>query len=71
MKDKLAALSQQGKYSEAFACVAGFAPLLHQYFLDVFVMVEDPVLRDSRLRLMRSISETCATLARLDLLGEV
>jgi glycyl-tRNA synthetase beta chain len=70
MKDRLATLTKEGKYGEAFAEVAGFAPLLHQYFLDVFVMAEDPAIRDNRLRLMRAISETCAALARFDLLGE-
>jgi len=33
------------------------------------VMTDDLALRDSRLRLMRAISETCRTLARLELLG--
>ncbi len=70
MKDRLAALTKEGRYGEAFAEVAAFAPLLHKYFLDVFVMVEDAAIRDNRLRLMRAISDTCAALARLDLLGE-
>ena len=70
MKDKLAALTKEGKYGDAFAQVAAFAPLLHQYFLDVFVMDKDMAIRENRLRLMRSISETCAALARFDLLGE-
>jgi glycyl-tRNA synthetase beta subunit len=70
MKGRLAELTRAGKYSDAFAEVAAFAPLLHQYFLDVFVMTDDLAVRDGRLRLMRSISETCATLARFDLLGE-
>lgn len=70
MKDKLADLTRAGKYADAFAEVAAFAPLLHQYFLDVFVMTDDLAVRESRLRLMRAISETCAALARFDLLGE-
>lgn len=70
IKDKLASLTKEGKYGEAFAQIGGFAPLLHQYFLDVFVMDKDMAIRENRLRLMRSISETCAGLARLDLLGE-
>ena len=70
MRDRLVSFTKEGRYGEAFAEVGGFAPLLHQYFLDVFVMVEDAAVRDNRLRLMRSISETCAALARLDLLGE-
>jgi len=70
MKDRLATLTKAGKYGEAFAAVAGFAPLLHQYFLDVFVMSDDLAVRENRLRLMRAISDTCAALARFDLLGE-
>ena len=70
MKDRLAELTGAGKYGEAFAEVAAFAPRLHQYFLDVFVMTDDLAVRESRLRLMRAISEACAALARLDLLGE-
>ena len=49
--------------------MASFAPLLSRYFVDVFVMTDDVPLRESRLRLMRAISETCGTLARLELLG--
>jgi glycyl-tRNA synthetase beta chain len=70
MKDRLAALTREGNYGDAFAQVAGFAPLLHQYFLDVFVMTDDMAVRENRLRLMRAISEACAGLARFDLLGE-
>ncbi|MBK8258808.1 MAG: glycine--tRNA ligase subunit beta [Polyangiaceae bacterium] len=70
MKERLEQLTQGGKYSEAFGEVAGFAPKLHQYFLDVFVMTDDVAVRENRLRLMRAISETCGTLARFDLLGE-
>lgn len=57
-------------YRAAFGEVAAFAPLLSQYFIDVFVMADDPVVRDARLRLMRAISETCSTLARLEVLGD-
>lgn len=70
MKDRLSELTRAGKYGEAFAEVAAFAPRLHQYFLDVFVMTDDMAVRESRLRLMRAISDTCAALARFDLLGE-
>ncbi|MCC6554582.1 MAG: glycine--tRNA ligase subunit beta [Polyangiaceae bacterium] len=61
--------ARAGAYAEAFGAVAELTPLLHQYFIDVFVMTEDAALRDNRLRLMRSISETCSSLARLELLG--
>lgn len=69
LRDRLGNLARSGDFDAAFKDIAAFAPLLSQYFLDVFVMTDDIPLRESRLRLMRSISETCGTLARLDLLG--
>ena len=69
LRDRLGNLARSGDFNAAFKDIAAFAPLLSQYFLDVFVMTDDIPLRESRLRLMRSISETCGTLARLDLLG--
>jgi glycyl-tRNA synthetase beta chain len=42
---------------------------MHQYFLDVFVMSDDLGVRDSRLRLMKAISDRCAKVARLELLA--
>jgi glycyl-tRNA synthetase beta chain len=70
LRDQLGRSAGAGAYAEAFSAVAAFAPLLHQYFLDVFVMTDDAAVRDNRLRLMRAISETCASLAKLELLGE-
>jgi glycyl-tRNA synthetase beta chain len=70
LRGRLGALTQSGSYAGAFREVAAFAPLLSQYFLDVFVMTDDVAVRENRLRLMRAISETCGALARLDLLGE-
>src|SRR5262249_6639566 len=69
LREALSELTKKGDYPGAFREVAAFAPLLARYFLDVFVMTDDIPLRESRLRLMRSISETCSALARLDLLG--
>jgi glycyl-tRNA synthetase beta chain len=69
MRDRLGHQARSGDFDGAFRDIAAFAPLLAQYFLDVFVMTDDIKLRESRLRLMRAISETCGTLARLDLLG--
>lgn len=69
LRDRLGQLARSGDFAAAFKDIAAFAPLLAQYFLDVFVMTDDLALRESRLRLMRAISETCGTLARLDLLG--
>jgi len=69
LRERLGHLAREGVYDDAFREIASFAPLLAQYFLDVFVMTDDMELRACRLRLMRAISETCAELARLDLLG--
>jgi glycyl-tRNA synthetase beta chain len=69
LKGRLEARALGGHYAEAFADVAAFAPRLSQFFTDVLVMAEDPAIRDARLRLMRAISTTCGSLARLDLLG--
>ncbi|WP_437598846.1 glycine--tRNA ligase subunit beta [Sorangium sp. So ce590] len=70
LREQIASDVQSGAYDAAFKAVADFAPLLHQYFIDVFVMTDDAAVRDNRLRLMRALSETCASLARLELLGE-
>jgi glycyl-tRNA synthetase beta chain len=69
LRGRLGELTRTGDYAAAFGEVAAFAPLLSQYFIDVFVMAEDMAVREGRLRLMRSISETCSQLARLELLG--
>jgi glycyl-tRNA synthetase beta chain len=70
LRDRMQALVTAGGYGDAFRGVASFAPLLARYFVDVFVMTDDIAVRDSRLRLMRAISETCSSLARLELLGD-
>jgi len=66
---ELEALSAAGKYEAAFAKLATLAPTLAVYFDEVLVMADEPELRDNRLRLMRVISETCSTLAKLEVLG--
>lgn len=70
MRADLESKAATGDYAGALKEIAQLAPLLHQYFLDVFVMSEDEAVRDNRLRLMRSISETCASIAKLELLGQ-
>jgi glycyl-tRNA synthetase beta chain len=70
LRGRLARDARGSAYAAAFGAVADFAPLLHQYFTDVFVMTDDIAVRDNRLRLMRAISETCSSLARLEVLGE-
>ncbi|HVY48681.1 MAG TPA: DALR anticodon-binding domain-containing protein, partial [Minicystis sp.] len=70
MRVELGREVKEGAYARAFATVGALVPTLHRYFEDVLVMAEDPAVRDNRLRLMRAISETCGSLARLELLGE-
>jgi glycyl-tRNA synthetase beta chain len=69
LRGRLGELAGRGDYAAAFAALAGFTPVLAKYFEDVFVMADEPAVRDNRLRLMRAISETCSTLASLQLLG--
>jgi glycyl-tRNA synthetase beta chain len=66
----LEGLVAQRAYGDAFGVVGKLVPTLHRYFEDVLVMAEDPAVRDERLKLMRAISETCGSLARLELLGQ-
>ena len=70
LREKLRDKRHAGDWTGALREVAGFAPLLHRYFLDVYVMTDEVAVRENRLRLMRAISETCQTIARLELLGE-
>ncbi len=69
IKDKLEQAASAGDYGAAFEQVAELAPSLGQFFDDVLVMAEDEAVRANRLRLMRAISETCSSLARLELLA--
>ncbi len=70
LREALIDLRRAGDYATALKEVARFAPLLQQYFLDVFVMTDDMPVRQNRLRLMKAISDMCSTIARFDLLGE-
>ena len=56
-------------WANAFAAIASFAPALHRYFEDVYVMVDDQKVRNNRLRLMRAISERCSRVAHFQLLA--
>jgi glycyl-tRNA synthetase beta chain len=69
LKQKLQAARATGAYPAALGAIAEFAPVLAQYFVDVYVMAEDLAIRDNRLKLMRDIHRTCSTLANFDLLA--
>jgi glycyl-tRNA synthetase beta chain len=50
-------------YRQAFAEAAGFGPFVDRFFTDVFVMVDDPALRQARLHLMASLASLILRLA--------
>jgi glycyl-tRNA synthetase beta chain len=50
-------------YRQAFAEAAGFGPHVDRFFTDVFVMTDDPGLRQARLRLMTHLSRLILSLA--------
>jgi glycyl-tRNA synthetase beta chain len=50
-------------YRQAFAEAAAFGPFVDHFFSDVFVMVEDPALRQARLQLMSSLARLILRLA--------
>jgi glycyl-tRNA synthetase beta chain len=50
-------------YRQAFAEAAAFGPSVDRFFSDVFVMVDDPALRQARLRLMTSLARLILRLA--------
>lgn len=66
---QLAEAERSAAWPKAFAAIAGFAPVLHKFFEDVFVMVDDAKVRDNRLRLMRAMSEQCSRIAHFHLLS--
>jgi glycyl-tRNA synthetase beta chain len=68
--DSLEAARAQADYTEALDAIAGFAPVLGQFFEDVFVMTEETAVRENRLRLMRAIHGSCSGLASFNLLAK-
>jgi glycyl-tRNA synthetase beta chain len=50
-------------FRQAFAEAAAFGPFVDRFFSDVFVMVDDPALRQARLQLMTSLSRLILRLA--------
>ena len=50
-------------YREAFAQASAFGPAVDRFFTEVFVMVDDPRVRQARLRLMRRLERLISQLA--------
>ena len=55
-------------FPAAFEAIAAFAPSLRAFFDNVLVITDEQVVRENRLRLMRSISELCSGIAHFNLL---
>ncbi len=68
LDNKLRDVQRARDYPQAFAAMAAFAPLLGAFFEDVFVMTDNAVIRENRLRLMRAISQRCSGIAHFNLL---
>jgi glycyl-tRNA synthetase beta chain len=50
-------------YRDAFAQASAFGPAVDRFFTDVFVMVDDPQVRQARLRLMKRLERLIGQLA--------
>ena len=58
-----AAVETGAGFREAFAEAARIGPAVDRFFSEVFVMAEDPKLRNARLRLMREVEQVIVQLA--------
>lgn len=58
----------QGEYRQALSVIASLRPELDDFFAAVMVMVEDENIKNSRLGLLKSISELCKRIADFSLL---
>jgi glycyl-tRNA synthetase beta chain len=63
------ALAGGEQFRRAFAEAAGFGPAVDRFFTDVFVMVEDPALRQARLGLLAELRDTVRAIADLSSLA--
>ena len=58
-----AAVETGAGFREAFAEAARIGPAVDRFFNEVFVMAEDPKLRNARLGLMRKVEQVILQLA--------
>jgi glycyl-tRNA synthetase beta chain len=70
LEQRLFAAQTGQAYAQALGAIADFAPVLGQFFIDVFVMVDDERLRSNRLRTMRRIERVCSAFANFKLLAQ-
>ena len=57
------AVERGAGYREAFAQASAFGPAVDRFFTDVFVMADDPQVRQARLRLMKRLERLIGQLA--------
>lgn len=61
----IARAAAAGDYTAALAAIADLRPVVDQFFTDVFVMVDDPALRQARLTLLAALRDTVLAIADL------
>jgi len=61
----IAAAVAQADYARALLEIAALRPAVDRFFTDVFVMVEDPALRQARLALLAALRDTVRAIADL------
>jgi glycyl-tRNA synthetase beta chain len=70
VRGQIDAAAEKGEYGPALRLVATElrAPV-DEFFVKVFVMAEDPAVRDNRLRLLRALADSLNRIAHFHLLG--
>jgi glycyl-tRNA synthetase beta chain len=68
-RTSIAAAVAQADYGRALQDVAALRPAVDKFFTDVFVMVEDPALRQARLGLLAELRDTVRAIADLSSLA--
>ena len=68
-RTSIAGAVAQADYGRALQDVAALRPAVDKFFTDVFVMVEDPALRQARLGLLAELRDTVRAIADLSSLA--
>ncbi len=61
----IAAAAAEGRYREALGEIAALRPTVDRFFAEVFVMVDDPALRQARLTLLAALRDAVLDIADL------
>lgn len=72
VQGQIAAFTESAEYEKALALVADrLREPIDRFFEEVFVMVDDPAVRENRLRLLGAIARTLTAIAHFHVLGQV